>query len=63
MVASTRITGIGLRVCMDNTPCGSLGDWMLDRVFSLWHIHRIMLVQFRAGHTLEERRETLCKRE
>jgi hypothetical protein len=41
---------------VDNTPCGSLGDWVLDRVFSLCHVHGIMLVQeLRARNALEER--------
>lgn len=59
MVSSTGVTRTGLCVYMDNVPCGSLGDWVLDRVLSLHHVHCVMLVQeFWAGYALEEREET-----
>lgn len=56
VVPSTGVARTGLCACMDDAPCGSLGDRVLDRVLSLRHIHRIMLVQeFRAGHALQGR--------
>lgn len=56
VVPSTGVARIGLCACMDDAPCGSLGDWVLDRVLSFCHVHSIMLVQeLWAGHTLEMR--------
>ena len=56
VVPSAGVARTGLRACMDDAPGGSLGDRVLDRVLSLRHVHRIMLVQeFWAGHALQGR--------
>ena len=56
VVSSTGVARTGLCACVDDAPCGSLGDRVLDRVLGLCHVHCIMLVQeFWAGHTLEGR--------
>lgn len=56
VVPRTGVTRTGLCTCMDDAPCGRLGDRVLDRVLGLRHVHSIMLIQeFWAGHTLEER--------
>lgn len=56
MVPSAGVTRTGLCVYVDDVTCGSLGDWVLDRVLSLHHVHGIMLVQeFWAGYALEIR--------
>lgn len=39
VVSSAGVARAGLCARVDDAPCGSLGDWVLDRMLSFCHVH------------------------